>query len=142
MECLFLLAGTNLLIIIFDFSVCSGLLRIVSCKSFVKQFVVNSFDVFLTIGDIQVRTLRVSVLCVKLSGVVIYRAASNPCTDRSFHSFTPFRRASGVPLLLSAKVTKALLTASGHQKRICALRGGVGALPPLSADSTPSRAAL
>ena len=106
MECLFLLAGTNLLIIIFDFSVCSGLLGIVSCKSFVKQFVVNSFDVFLTIGDIQVRTLRVSVLCVKLSGVVIYRAASNPCTDRSFHSFTPFRRASGVPLLLSAKVTQ------------------------------------
>ena len=66
----------------------------------------NSFDIFLTIGDIQVRTLRVSVLCVKLSGVVIYRAASNPCTDRSFHSFTPFRRASGVPLLLSAKVTQ------------------------------------
>ena len=106
MERLFLLAGTNFLIIIFDFSVCSGLLGIVSCKSFVKQFMVNSLDIFLTIGDIQVRTFRVGVLCMKLSGVVIYRAASNPCTDRSFRSCTPFRRVSGVPLLLSAKVTQ------------------------------------
>ena len=53
------------------------------------------------------------------------------------------RRLQGFVILpVSGANAKALLTANGHQKRICALRGGVGALPPLSADSTPSRTAL
>ena len=71
MEWFFLLAGTDFLIVIFYFSVLSRLLLVVPFESFIKEFMVDLFDVFIAIIYIQVGTLTVHILRPKLAAIVI-----------------------------------------------------------------------
>ena len=108
MERLFLLAGADLLIVILYPSVGPGLFSVVPFQSLVKEFMVHRLDILLAVCYIQMGAFRVGVLSVKLPAVVVHRAMPHHGADRPFQinpSFL-FRRASGEPLLLSAKVTQ------------------------------------
>ena len=108
MERLFLLAGADLLIVILYPSVGPGLFSVVPFQSLVKEFMVHRLDILLAVGYIQVGAFRVSVLGVEFSTVMVHRSLAHHGADCPFQinpSFL-FRRASGGPLLLSAKVTQ------------------------------------
>ena len=108
MERLFLLAGSDFLIVVFNLAVCPGLFGVVSLQSLVKEFMVHRLDILMAVCYIQVGTLWIGILGVKLPAVVINRASPHHDAYRPFQinpSFL-FRRASGGPLLLSAKVTQ------------------------------------
>ena len=108
MEGLFLLAGTDLFIVIIDPSVRACLLGVVSFQGFIEEFVVNLLDWFVTVFYIEVGALRVHVCRLEFSTVVIDGAFPDLSADRSFHfkshPFLTLRQQR--PLLLSAKVTQ------------------------------------
>lgn len=50
---------------------------------------IHILNPIITIFNIQITALRVSILSMKLAAVMIHRAFSNHCADGSFHP-TPF----------------------------------------------------
>ena len=102
------LAGSDFLIVVFNLAVCSGLLGVVPFQGLVKEFMIHRLDILPAVCYIQVGTLWIGILGVKPPAVMIDRASSHHDAYRPFQinpSFL-FRRASGGPLLLSAKVTQ------------------------------------
>ena len=108
MERLFLLARADFLIVILNSSVGPGLFCVVAFQSLVKEFMVHCLDILLAVGYIQVGAFRVGVLGVEFSAVMVHRSLAHHGADRSSQTNPSFlfRRASGGPLLLSAKVTQ------------------------------------
>jgi hypothetical protein len=108
MEGLFLFAGTDLLIVIFDSSVRACLLFVVPFQGFIEQFVIDLLDRLITVFYIEVGALRVHVCRLEFPAVVIDGAFPDLSADRSFHfkshPFLALRKQR--PLLLSAKVTQ------------------------------------
>ena len=108
MEGLFLLAGTDLFIVILDLSVRACLLGVIPFQGFIEQFVIDLLDWLITVFYIEVGALWVHVCRLEFSAVVIDRAFPDLGADRSFHfkshPFLALRQQR--PLLLSAKVTQ------------------------------------
>ena len=101
-------AFSDMLIVVWDLSVGAILPCVILDKSLVKKFMVHRLDILPAVCYIQVGTLWIGILGVKLPAVMIDRATPHHDADRPFQinpSFL-FRRASGGPLLLSAKVTQ------------------------------------
>ena len=108
MKRLFLLAGADFFIVVFYPPVGPGLFGVVPFQGLVKEFMVHRLDILLAVCYIQMGAFRVGIFSVKLPAVVVYRPMPHHGADRPFQinpSFL-FRRASGGPLLLSAKVTQ------------------------------------
>ena len=108
MEGLFLLAGTDLFIVIIDPSVRACLLGIVPFQGFIEELVIDLFDRFIAVIDIEIGAFAVYVLSLEFPAVVVDGAFPDHGADRSFHfkshPFLALRQQR--PLLLSAKVTQ------------------------------------
>ena len=104
-----LIAGANLLIVIRNTPVTSGLLFIVAFQSFIKKLVVYRLDALVAVVNIPVGAASVYILCPKFAAVVVDRAFANLGADRSLQKislpFTP-PAAAGVLLLLSRVTQK------------------------------------
>ena len=91
MEWLFLIAGTNLLIVVWNTPVCTDLLLVVAFQSLIEKLVVYRLDAFIAIINVQVRAASVYILCPKFATIVIDRAFANLGADRSLHKISlPF----------------------------------------------------
>ena len=108
MEGFFLLAGTDLFIVVFDPSVSACLLFVVPFQGFIEELVIDLLDRFVTVFYIEVGALRVHVCRLEFPAVVIDGAFPDLSADRSYHfkshPFLALRKQR--PLLLSAKVTQ------------------------------------
>ena len=91
MEGFLLIAGADFLIVIRYAPVCTGLLLIVAFQSFIKKLVVYRLDALVAVVNIPVGAASVHILCPKFAAVVIDRAFTYLCADRSFHKISlPF----------------------------------------------------
>ena len=124
---LLLFTGPDLLIIVIDLSVRPRLFGIVSFESFIEQFMVDLFEWFIKVIDIELGTGRIHISCFELPAVMIDRPLAHLGTDRSLHSSHILPQMAFVTFCESN--AKALLTACGHQKML--LRPPEGKEPPL-----------
>ena len=79
----FLMPGSDMLIVIRNDAITPLLFCVVPFKCVVEQFMINRFDRFITEIRIQMRTLRIGILCVEFPAVVVRRAFSYFDADRS-----------------------------------------------------------
>ena len=109
MEGFLLIAGANLLVVVRNTPVTSGLLFVVAFQSFIKKLVVHSLNALIAVVDVQVCAASVHILCPEFAAVVVDRAFAHLGADRSLHKislpFTP-PAAAGVLLLLSRVTQK------------------------------------
>ena len=128
MKRLLLLAGTDLFIIVPDLSVGSCLPGIVPFQGFIKQFMVDLFNWFITVIDIEVGACRIHIGRFELPAVMVDGAFPNLCTDRSFHILShpihPLRKQRAFVTFCESNA-KALLTAE-PSKGAVALSEGAG----------------
>ena len=112
MEGFLLIAGANLLVVVRNTPVTSGLLFVVAFQSFIKKLVVHSLNALIAVVDVQVCAASVHILCPEFAAVVVDRSFADLGTDRSLHkiSLPLFPAAAGVLLLLS-RVKKRILPA-------------------------------
>lgn len=90
-EWLFLIAGTNLLIVVWNTPVCTGLLLVVAFQSLIEKLVVYRLDAFIAIINVQVRAASVYIFSFEFATVVIDRTFTDLGTDRSLHKISlPF----------------------------------------------------
>ena len=90
-EWLFLIAGANLLIVVGNTPVTSGLLFVVAFQSVIEKLVVHGLDSLIAIINVQMCAASIHILCPKFAAVVIDRAFTHFGTDRSFHKISlPF----------------------------------------------------
>ena len=117
-----LFPGADLLIVVFDAPIRSGLTRIVFFLRSVKQLVVYIPDVFVAVFYIQVGALGIHIGRLEFPAVVIHGPFTHHSADGSLHLylllsslhniliFPSFRRAAAGSVTLVKSNAKALLT--------------------------------
>ena len=91
MEGFLLIAGANLLVVVRNTPVTSGLLFVVAFQSFIKKLVVHSLNALIAIVDVPVGAASVYILCPKFAAVMIDRAFADLGADRTLHKISlPF----------------------------------------------------
>ena len=91
MEWLFLIAGANLLIVVGNTPVSSGLLFVVAFQSVIEKLVVHGLDSLIAIVDIQVCAASVYIFGFEFAAVVVDRAFADLGANRSLHKISlPF----------------------------------------------------
>ena len=91
MERLLLISGADFFIVVWNTPVCTGLLLVVAFQGFIKKLVVYRLDALVAVVNIPVGAASVYILCPKFAAVVIDRAFTYLCADRSFHKISlPF----------------------------------------------------
>ena len=90
MERLFLLARADFFIVVFNLAVCPGLLGVVPFQGLVKEFMIHRLDILPAVCYIQVGTLWIGILGVKLPAVVVHRPMPHHGANRPFQSIPPF----------------------------------------------------
>ena len=84
-ERLLLISRANLLIVVRNAPVCTGLLLVVPFQSLIKKLVVYRLNAFIAIINVQVRAAPVYIFRFEFAAVVIDRAFTNLGTDCPFH---------------------------------------------------------
>ena len=121
MKRFFLLGISDFFIVVFYSAVGSCLFIVLLFKCFVKQFVIDFFDVFIAVVDIEMCSAAVNIFSFELAAVMIYRAFTDHCAYRSFHKIShPFliRRSRG-SVTLAKSNAKALLTGEPIKNATC-----------------------
>ena len=91
MEGLLLIARANLLVVVRNTPVTSGLLFVVPFQSIIEKLVVYGLDALVAVVNIPVGAASVYIFCFELAAVVIDRAFADLSADRSFHKISlPF----------------------------------------------------
>ena len=85
---LFLIAGTDFLVVVRNAPVASGLFLVVSLQSFIKKLVVYRLDALVAVVDVQVRAASVHILCPKFAAVMVDGAFADLGADRSLHKIS------------------------------------------------------
>ena len=109
MEGLLLIAGANLLVVVRNTPVTSGLLFVVAFQSFIKKLVVHSLNALIAIINVQVRAASIYIFGFEFSAVMVDGAFADLGADRSLHKISlplSFRPQPGVLLLLSRVTQK------------------------------------
>ena len=88
-EGLLLIAGANLLVVVRNTPVTSGLLFVVAFQSFIEKLVVYRLDALVAVVNIPVGAASVYILCPKFAAVVVDRAFAHLGADRSLHKISP-----------------------------------------------------
>ena len=90
-EGFFLIAGTDFFVIVWDPPVCTGLLLIVAFQSFIEKLMVHGLDTLVAVVNISVGAASVYIFCPKFAAVVVDRAFTHLCANRSLHKISlPF----------------------------------------------------
>ena len=88
---LFLIAGTDFFIVVWNAPVCTGLFLIVAFQGIIKKLMVHSLNALVAIVDIPIGAASVYIFCPKFAAVVIDRAFTHLCANRSLHKISlPF----------------------------------------------------
>ena len=109
MERLLLISRANLLVVVRNAPVCTGLLLVVPFQSLIEKLVVYGLDALVAVVNVQVCAAFIHILRPKFAAVMVDRAFANLGTDCPFHKISlPFtlRPQPGVLLLLSRVTQK------------------------------------
>lgn len=90
-ERLLLISRANLLVVVRNAPVCTGLLLVVPFQSIIEKLVVYGLDALVAVVNVQVCAASIHILRPKFAAVVVDRAFANLGADRSLHKISlPF----------------------------------------------------